>query len=203
MSKLITYLKKSRLAMLLRKPCRKVFCRLADAGLSSSNPLWFSRDSTGIVHVGAHAGQEAWIYVAFGKPVIWIEPNPIVMTLLREIIRKYPKQQAVQALITDRSNVETAFHISNCHGGSSSIFDLGGHQQMYPGVIYEQTIPIRSTTLDDALSRIPGSSRQNALVMDVQGAEVVVPRGATKSLRQFKWFFAECADFEIYRNGCT
>ena len=74
---------------------------------------------------------------------------------------------------------------------------------MYPGVIYEQAITICSTTLDDALSRIAGALRQNALVMDVQGAEVVVLRGATKSLRQFQWVFAECADFEIYRNGCT
>ena len=78
--------------MLLRKPYRKVFCRLADAGLTTSNPLWFSRDSTGIVRVAAHAGQEAWIYAAFGKPVIWIEPNPVVMTLLQQNIRKYPKQ---------------------------------------------------------------------------------------------------------------
>lgn len=74
---------------------------------------------------------------------------------------------------------------------------------MYPGIEYEQTITINSTTLDDALCRIPGASRHNALVMDVQGAEVVVLRGAKKLLKQFKWVFAECADFEIYRKGCT
>jgi len=45
-------------------------------------------------------------------------------------------------------------------------------------------------------------SAYQALVMDTQGSELLVLKGATKSLGQFKFIRTEAADFESYAH-CT
>jgi FkbM family methyltransferase len=203
MSSIVETLRKSRLAMLIRKPWRRVFRRIEDSGLTPDNPLWFTRFSRGVIHVGAHAGQEAWIYGLFKKPVLWFEPIPEVFAKLKENIRRYPRQEAIQSLVTDVDGAEFQFNVSNCNGGSSSVFELGGHKEMYPGVEYVDKLTLRSVSLDSALATRKGAQPYNCLVMDVQGAELLVLKGAINTLPKIDWIFAECADFEIYENGCT
>jgi FkbM family methyltransferase len=196
-------MRRSAPAHFLRVAWRRLFPRPEDLGVSPDEPLRFVLQASGVVHVGAHAGQEAWIYSALRKPVIWFEANPDLMGRLQQTIAKYHHQKAVNAVLLDRDDEVVDFLVTNYDGGSSSVLPLGGHKEMYPGIEVEQRQRLSSSTLKTQLHKLDPKQRFDALVLDVQGAEVLVLKGAGTTLAQFRWIFAECADFEIYEGGCT
>jgi FkbM family methyltransferase len=187
----------------LRRLRLKYFPRPEDIGIGKDHPLRFAESSTGIVHIGAHTGEEAWIYATFRRPVIWVEANPHLFPRLQKEISKYPKQIALQCLLTDREGESSDFLITNNDGASGSILQLAKHAQVYPEVEVTETIRLISRTLKSVLEENANYSKYNALVIDVQGAELTVLRGAGNRLKQFKWIYAECSDFELYKDCCT
>jgi hypothetical protein len=96
-----------------------------------------------------------------------------------------------------------AFHIANNHGESSSILALKHHKDVWPDVGYDRTVMMQSTTLPSLLARhgIDGR-RYQALVLDTQGSELLVLRGAASLLPCFRFVKAEAADFEAYEGCC-
>ena len=157
----------------------------------------------GVVHVGANTGQERLIYDKEGLKVLWIEPIPSVFDTLVANIRALPKQRAVCALVTDRDDVETPFHIANNDGKSSSILDLKHHADIYPDIKFKSTITLKSTTLTALFAREGlDPADYGALVMDTQGSELLVLQGAVPLLRSFEYIKTEVADFESYAGCC-
>jgi FkbM family methyltransferase len=154
-----------------------------------------------IVHVGANAGQEISKYAEFDLGVLWIEPIPHVFHQLQNNIKQYPKQKAYQALVTDVAQQPFTLNISTNAGLSSSIFDLAEHKEIWPEVDYVDQIRLVSQTLGDILASDPVS--YDGLVMDTQGAELLVLKGATAEIRKFKYIKAEAANFEMYKGGTT
>lgn len=198
----ISLLRRSGPVMPLRKLYRRIFCKLEDNGITAEDPLWFARKCRGVIHVGAHTGQEAWIYALMGRPVVWFEPIPEVFNRLENNIAKYPLQMAIEALVTDSDDVEYDFHVSDNDGGSSSVFELDEHQKMYPGVGFDRVIKRRSVTLDTAIDQFAVPKKFDALVLDTQGSELLVLKGAPRALARIRWVLAECADFSAYKMGC-
>jgi hypothetical protein len=74
---------------------------------------------------------------------------------------------------------------------------------VWPKVDYTRTIKLTSTTLATLLARegIDGSL-YDALVMDTQGSELLVLKGAESALARFKFVKTEVPDFEAYL-GCA
>lgn len=165
-------------------------------------PNGFLKRVSGVVHVGANVGQERQLYDRHGLRVIWIEPIPEVFRVLRENIKDYPHQVAFQRLVTDMDDDEHIFHISN-NRGSSSIFPLKKHKELWPDVDYVEKITLKSTTLV-SLFKNEGIdvSKYDALVMDTQGSEFLVLKGAADILRRFRYIKTEVADFEAYEGCC-
>jgi FkbM family methyltransferase len=171
-----------------------------EAGPMTSEYL---RTAVGVVHVGANSGQERDLYRSFGLRVAWVEPIEEVFTDLKRNIASYPYQTAFQALLTDQDDVEYTFNIAN-NGGSSSIFDFGLHRDIWPQINYVSARKLRSTTLPTLFRRENLTvAMYPALVMDVQGAELLVLKGAEPLLGEFKLIKAEAADFESYIGGAT
>ncbi|MGC4070689.1 MAG: FkbM family methyltransferase [Polyangiaceae bacterium] len=158
----------------------------------------------GLIHVGANIGQERELYARHGLEVLWFEPNPDVYGRLVRNLEAFPKQHAFPYLVTDRDDEEYPFYLSNNDGRSSSIFDLNLHQELWPNVFYEGAISLRSVTLDTVLERHAVSKRLlGALVMDTQGSELLVLKGAARHLSEIRYVKTEAADFEAYSKGCT
>ncbi len=152
----------------------------------------------GVVHVGANSGQERDVYRDLGLRVLWIEAiNEVFDELVRNIAGD-PKQKPLCALLTDRDGAEYQFHIANNNGASSSIYQFGECLDIWPELSYLSTRTLRSIRLD-SLFRREGIRPSNypALVMDVQGAELLV-LGAGQMLGEFRFIKAEAADFESY-----
>lgn len=167
------------------------------------DPDRFLRHVSGVVHVGANAGQERNLYKDYGLRVVWIEPVPEVFRELLANIQEYPDQAAFQYLVTDKDGAEYAFHISNYAGVSSSILELKLHKDIWPEVAYERTITLRSTTLASLLKRERiNASDYDALIMDTQGSEFLVLKGAIPILHAFRFIKTEVPDFESYASCC-
>jgi FkbM family methyltransferase len=163
----------------------------------------FMKQVPGVIHVGANNGGERDEYAKYGLRVVWVEPNPDVFEVLQKNILGYVGQKAFQYLVTDQDDKEYDFHIANNKGLSSSILDLKLHLELCPEIVYERTIKLRSTTLTSLLMKESiRASDYPALVMDTQGSELLVLKGATEILSSFQFVKVEVADFEAYKDCC-
>ena len=170
----------------------------------SREPDRFLRNSRGVIHVGANSGQERDHYEKAKLEVVWIEPVPAVFAALVSNIRNHPRQKALNALATDTDGKEYQFHVANNAGLSSSIFDLKLHRDIWPQVDYDETIRLEGSRLDTLLARNSlDPLGYDALVLDTQGSELLVLRGAEELLRTVRYLKTEVADFEAYEGCCT
>ena len=69
---------------------------------------------------------------------------------------------------------------------------------------FTEVIPLKSITLSSMSKREQIDLTQyDALVMDTQGSELLVLKGATDILDRFRFIKTEAADFEVYKGCCT
>jgi FkbM family methyltransferase len=174
------------------------------AQLGGSPDAYLKLCRGGVVHVGGSRGEESALYAQNKLKVVWIEPNPESFAVLRCAIEDHPDQIALNYLIADRDDEKHTLHISNNYGMSSSIFDLHHHKDIWPEIHYVGTIEMSSRTLSTVLRESNVQiAEYEVLVMDTQGAELLVLKGAAEILSNFKFIKAEAADFEAYKGCCT
>ena len=164
----------------------------------------YLKNISGVIHVGANTGQERDLYYKHNLNVIWVEPIPTVFNKLKENIKDFKNQKAIKALITNKDNVEYKFNIANNNGASSSILTFKDHKDIWPDVFYEDTILLKSITLEKLIEKEGiNCNDYQALVLDTQGSELLVLKGSTSILKHFKYIATEVADFESYKDCCT
>jgi FkbM family methyltransferase len=157
----------------------------------------------GVIHVGANTGQERKLYAQYGLSVVWIEPIPEIFEKLQLNLIGFPKQIALKGLVTDYDDMEYHFHLANNNGASSSILDMNLHQDIWPEVGYEKTINLYSRKLSSLLNdNNVNISEYNMLVIDTQGSELLVLKGAESILNNFTFIQTEVPDFEAYKGCC-
>lgn len=157
----------------------------------------------GVIHVGANYGQERDLYAKFDLPVIWFEPIPQVFRALKAKLAGYPKQRAYRRLLTDKDNVEVTFFLTNVGGKMSSMLPRTGAASVWPNVKDIGQITVRSITLATVMARKGiDPAGYDALVIDTQGSELLVLKGAGDLLRGFDYIMTEATDFETYAGGC-
>jgi FkbM family methyltransferase len=127
----------------------------------------------------------------------------MVFGKLQTNIAPYSNQRAIQALLTDKKGAHYTFHIANNDGASSSILELHLHKDIWPTVTCDRSISLESTMLCSlAADHGLDLSLYPALVIDTQGSELLVLRGAEGVLHNFKYIKTEVADFESYVDCC-
>lgn len=102
----------------------------------------------GVLHVGAHECEEIHEYEKYVSrdKILWVEAMPDKVLMAREV---HPGIQITCAVVSDRVE-EVTFHQSN-NGQSSSILNLGTHQQLHPQVWYVKDTPVQTCTLATVL----------------------------------------------------
>ena len=94
--------------------------------------------------------------------------------------------------------------MANNGGQSSSILDLSLHRDVWPSVSYTGSLEVEGVTLATLFTQenvVPQAF--DALVVDTQGSELDVLKGAEPILAGFRFVLVEAADFEAYVGGCT
>ncbi len=158
----------------------------------------------GIIHVGANDGGECAAYAAATRDVcVYVEPIPDVLARLEKNISRFPGHVAVQALCTATDGEIVTFNVSSNGGQSSSILPLGEHATIFPDITYVNSFQMVGCTLDRLIAdRFPDVDF-TLLVIDVQGAELLVLQGATTFLQNIDAVFLEINETELYQGCCT
>jgi FkbM family methyltransferase len=162
----------------------------------------YLRHCKGLIHVGANAGQERGTYARLGLDVLWVEPIPQVFAELVKNLNGFPKQKAVEALVTDQDGAEVTLQISSNGGKSSSILAPAEHREIWSDIEFKSSLRLIGNSLPTVLAQHSiDANKYDALLLDTQGAELLILRGASSMLKQFKYIQAEAANFEAYV-GC-
>ena len=154
------------------------------------------------IHVGAHLGEEAEAYRKMGvRRMILIEANPKVFAQLAERFRDDPAILLVNRAVADTLG-KRVLHVTNATQ-SSSLLALDKHAEIYPQIVEQESVEVECARLDDLLSELgesPGA--YNILNIDVQGAELMVLKGAETILRSVDLVNVEVSFAELYA-GCA
>ncbi len=165
---------------------------------------------TGIVHIGAHYGEEAAEYDAHkpGMPVIWFEAHPDYATKLHDHLEQFPNQHGFEACLSDVSGQTVEFHIT-ADEYASSMLKPAYHQVQNPHAYETGTIQLVTERFEDWTKKLnpPSSDATNPkppdvfnfLTLDVQGAELKVWGGMSAGNRkQFDAIASEYSTVEFY-----
>jgi FkbM family methyltransferase len=174
--------------------------------LKNKESLISLAEAKGVLHLGAHYGQEADIYQWIERKVIWIEAIPKIYDQLKDNLQFYSNQEAYCLLLGDMDNIKKSFFISN-NSVSSSFFKfskntLDGKYFQHQKIKTKNEIILEMSKLDTFVKKNNiDISNYNHWVIDLQGAELLALKGGENSLKFCDSLLVEVSKVDIYENG--
>jgi FkbM family methyltransferase len=164
----------------------------------------YLQNSEGVIHIGANNGYEKKVYKKYNvKRVIWIEADPFIFKKLQNNIQSLKNHKAYQRLMLNLDKKSVNFNIMNNEGNSSSIYKPKDHLQIVPNVKIVKTINLISTTLKSFIKKESIKiDNFDTLVVDTQGSELLILKGASNLINKFKFISIEVTEFELYEKTC-
>lgn len=162
-------------------------------------------DVSGVLHLGAHFGEEADAY-DYDMPwrqrsrVVWVEADPQHLGTLTERVGGRKGHEIVSGTLVDSQEGEAVLHIASNEGASSSVLALGTHAVEHPHITYvaDRTLPVATV---DQLAAVHGWDDLDFLTMDLQGLELRALEGAAGLLSHVDYVFSEVNQRPLYV-GC-
>jgi FkbM family methyltransferase len=154
----------------------------------------------GIIHIGAHYGEEIVEYVSNEvKNVTFFEPISSSLKILEENLSHYADKINIDifpyALGNDEREVE--MYVSNRDGMCSSILKPKIVLTQYPDITFETREVVKMIRLDNAEIEFDNF---NFLNIDVQGYELEVLKGSKNTLNNVEYIYTEINRDEVYEN---
>lgn len=160
----------------------------------------YSIKAEGCIHVGSHTAQEHPQYVAAGiKRFVYIEPCAATFTVLRNKFAAHHHIQLFNVACGDVEGEQVMYTGSQNQGQSNSLLKMDKHTQIHPGITLDKTELVTVKRLDSLSLAHKGFQ---LLVMDCQGFEGRVIRGAEQTLKQINYIYSEINRDSVYQN-CT
>ena len=164
-----------------------------------------SKSKKGIIHIGAHKGEEVETYINLGfENIILIEPNPELYDFLLTKFENNPKIKIFGIAISDSSGVMD-FHIHTSQSGSvepSSLLKMKEFNKIVKTLRTAKTISVPVITLDEFFIINQLSTKDyNYINIDVQGAELMAFKGATATLKDIDVVISEVNLIELYEHA--
>lgn len=154
----------------------------------------------GCIHVGANTAQEHPDYVAAGiKRFVYIEPVASTFNVLRNKFSAHHHIQLFNCACGDMDCEMVMNTGSQNQGQSNSLLKMDKHLQIHPGITLPTTELVQVKRLDSLGLAHKG---YQLLVMDAQGYEGHIIRGATETLKQINYVYSEVNKTTVYEK-CT
>lgn len=151
----------------------------------------------GIVHIGAHYGEEIQEYVDNGIQNITVfEPLSKNFNILSQRMQNVNADiQGHQVALGSKKGTATMFLSSN-EAQSSSILKPKQHLELHPDVSFDGTEQVEVSLLDDY-----DIGESNFINIDVQGYELEVFKGGKKTLEKVDYIYCEVNRGEVYEGN--
>lgn len=165
----------------------------------------YNIESRGIIHVGAHYGHELYLYLRHEiKNILMFEPQEKAFKQLQfnisQINPSYKVNiEAKKIALGNRSGEADMFVEEANRGMSSSILEPALVAVQYPHITFENKEQVKMDTLDNYLG---SSEKYDFINIDVQGYELEVFKGASKTLEKISYIITEVNREELYK-GCV
>lgn len=155
-------------------------------------------NASGVIHIGAHYGQEAEAYHKHGLKVIWIEASRKIWEQLKSNVLKYTGTISINACVSDKDGEIVPFHISNNEGQSSSMFEFGTHTIEHPGIVFTEHTRLQTARVETILKdRKINPEEYDFVNIDIQGAELLALKGM--DLSHIRYAYLEVNEKELYK----
>jgi FkbM family methyltransferase len=151
---------------------------------------------TAVLHVGAHRGEEVPAYTRAGwLPVVLVDALPECAAHLQRVHAERSDVDVHLGVAWDADGEGLTMHRTN-NGESSSVLPMGSHRQRHPEVRIVDEFTVSSVRLDTLLAGDP--RRFDAVMMDIQGAELRALRGLGERLEDVRWIYCEVNQEDLY-----
>jgi FkbM family methyltransferase len=153
--------------------------------------------ATGIIHVGAHHGQEYDHYIQCGfEKIIFIEPQKEVFKILAAKFDGMPGVELYNFACGSKAQEVAAMYCEDVNQGqSSSLLKPDAHLWQHPEIKFNRMENVSIFPLD-----FINTSGCNVLMMDVQGFELEVLKGADNVLKNVDVVYTEVNRISMYED---
>lgn len=152
--------------------------------------------ANGVLHVGAHEGEEADQYEgACWTPVTWIEAQPDLAKNLQSKLNPWV-HKVINAAVFDQNDVEILLHISS-NSQSSSLLQFGTHKLDYPEITMVESITVTTKRIDALIDK---ANMPNFINLDIQGVELKALESLGELIASVKYIYTEVNRLNVYEN---
>jgi len=157
----------------------------------------YNMNIKGIIHVGAHYGEELSEYVKNGiQDIVVFEPlSECFDVLAQKVMNLNANIDGHQVALGSVPGTATMY-LSDNEKQSSSILKPKVHLTHHPNVKFDGTEEVEVDLLDNF-----DTKEYNFLNMDVQGYELEVLKGAIETLKHIDYVYCEVNRDEVYEGN--
>lgn len=159
----------------------------------------YKMNITGVVHVGAHYGEEYNSYkkISSIKNIVFFEPDKDSFLILKENIKNAENVICINKALGPFSCEAYLHKEQDNQGQSNSLLEPYLHVQQYPYIKFTNKVKVNVEPLD----KYQPDMSLNFLNMDVQGSELNVLLGASNTLKNnIQYIITEINRAELYKN---
>ena len=159
----------------------------------------YNMNISGIIHIGAHQGQEVREYVENGyQDIIMFEPLSENFRVLEENLKNMNANISAYQVALGNEEKNVVMYLSDNGLLSSSVLKPKVHLELHPSVGFPTTEEVEMKRLD---SFVEETKNFNFINMDVQGYELEVLKGGMETLKHIDYVYCEVNRDELYEGN--
>ena len=163
----------------------------------------------GLIHIGSHYGQEYEAFRGHGcTNFLMFEPVPWTYDKLIEHIERCGtegvKVVTANCALGKSDEDKLTLYLDNRQQASTTALKPVKHLELYPDILFDETIEVPQRCLDSYLNETEGVDIKdfNMINIDVGGYELEVFKGAEETLNHIDYVMTEVNREEMYENTC-
>ncbi len=157
----------------------------------------YNMNVKGIIHIGAHYGEEIPDYIDMGiQDIVLFEPLEENFNILAENVKDLNANIVGHQIALGSKPGKTTMYVSDNEKQSSSILKPKVHLTHHPHVKFPSTEDVEISCLDNF-----DTFGYNFINMDVQGYELEVLKGGKETLKKVDYVYCEVNRDEVYENN--
>lgn len=157
----------------------------------------YNMNVTGVIHIGAHYGEEVSNYVNLGiDDIVLFEPLEENFEILKNNVSSLNANITGYCAALGNKNQNVNMFLSSNNLESSSVLKPKIHLDLHPEVVFSNEETVEMKRLDDFSFK-----KYNFINLDVQGYEMEVLKGAEKTLEYIDYLYCEVNRSEVYEGN--